>query len=36
MEQQIIRLECNLEKSELEIKECNKKVIITLFKKQFS
>ncbi|XP_064004089.1 coiled-coil domain-containing protein 18 isoform X2 [Pogoniulus pusillus] len=26
MEQQIIRLECNLEKSELEIKECNKKI----------
>uniref|UniRef100_A0A8C8AZA4 Coiled-coil domain containing 18 n=1 Tax=Otus sunia TaxID=257818 RepID=A0A8C8AZA4_9STRI len=26
MEQQIIRLECNLEKSELEIKECNKQI----------
>ncbi|XP_040466615.1 coiled-coil domain-containing protein 18 isoform X1 [Falco naumanni] len=26
MEQQIIRLECNLEKSELEIKECNKQM----------
>ncbi|XP_032302005.1 coiled-coil domain-containing protein 18 isoform X4 [Coturnix japonica] len=26
MEQQIIRLECNLEKSELEVKECNKQI----------
>ncbi|KAM6128730.1 LOW QUALITY PROTEIN: coiled-coil domain-containing protein 18 [Phoenicopterus ruber ruber] len=26
MEQQIIQLECNLEKSELEIKECNKQI----------
>ncbi|XP_017690572.1 PREDICTED: coiled-coil domain-containing protein 18 isoform X1 [Lepidothrix coronata] len=26
MEQQIIQLQCNLEKSELEIKECNKKI----------
>lgn len=28
MEQQIIQLQCNLEKSELEIKECNKQVIL--------
>lgn len=26
MEQQIIQLECNLEKSELEVKECNKQI----------
>lgn len=34
MEQQIIQLECNLEKSELEVKECNKQVILAL--KQFT
>lgn len=30
MEQQIIQLESNLEKSELEVKECNKQVILAL------
>ncbi|XP_054021041.1 coiled-coil domain-containing protein 18 [Dryobates pubescens] len=36
MEQQIIRLECNLEKSELEIKECNKQIEILEKKLQIS
>ncbi|OPJ77316.1 coiled-coil domain-containing protein 18 isoform A [Patagioenas fasciata monilis] len=36
MEQQIIRLECNLEKSELEIKECNKQIQILEKKLQHS
>lgn len=30
MDQQIIQLQCNLEKSELEIMECNKQVILLI------
>lgn len=35
MEQQIIQLQCNLEKSELEIKECNKQVMLLNKKHSF-
>lgn len=35
MEQQIIQLQCNLEKSELEIKECNKQVMLLNQKHSF-